>query len=76
MQCPLCDELHREHDLACEEEATVSLQQRYELMLPRENECPDPNELQQRQEKILSSKKRQLRISSRLEQHRALAHSA
>ena len=75
MRCPVCDELHREHSLACKEEATVTLQQRYETMLsPAHQNHTDA--LQKSQEAILSSKKRQLKISSRMEHHRALAHSA
>ncbi len=76
MRCPVCDELHREHSLACKEEAIASLQQRYDAMLRPPLESADPQALQERQETILSSKKRQLKITTRLEQHKALAHSA
>jgi hypothetical protein len=76
MRCPVCDELHREHSLACKEEATASLKQRYDVMRRPPKENADPSALQERQETILSSKKRQLKITSRLEQHKALAHSA
>jgi hypothetical protein len=76
MRCPICDELHREHSLACKEEATASLQQRYDVMLLPQHESAGPGALQERQETILSSKKRQLKITTRLEQHKALAHSA
>jgi hypothetical protein len=75
MKCPVCEELHREHSLACKEEATVSLQQRYEMLSPA-HQHTDPEALQKSREVILSSKKRQLKISSRMEHHRALAHSA
>jgi hypothetical protein len=76
MRCPVCDELHREHSLACKEEATASLKQRYDVMRQPPTENADPSSLQERQETILSSKKRQLKIVSKLEQHKALAHSA
>lgn len=76
MKCPVCEELHREHNLACKEEAAVSLQQRYETMLSPAHQNPDPDALQKAREVILSSKKRQLKISSRMEHHRAFAHSA
>jgi hypothetical protein len=76
MRCPVCDELHREHSNACKEEASASLKQRYEVMLNAPVENADPQALLHRQEVILSSKKRQLKIAARLEQHRAMAHSA
>jgi aryl-alcohol dehydrogenase-like predicted oxidoreductase len=48
MRCPVCDELHREHILACEAEVTATLQQRYDMMLPPHRERADHNERQQR----------------------------
>ncbi len=74
MRCPICDELHREHSQACEEEATASLEQRYVLLRPPARSTD--SKAQERQATILSSKKRQLKIVARLEQHKAMAHTA
>jgi hypothetical protein len=76
MRCPVCDELNREHSVACQAEATATLQQRSDMMLGPQSEAARRDTSQKLQETILSSKKQQLRIASRLEQHRTLAHSA
>lgn len=73
VRCLVCNRLHDEYSVACEAEATVSLQQRYQLIQP---EGAGPETSQKHQEDILSSRLRQLKIASRLEQHRTLAHSA
>ena len=73
MRCSVCDALHREHSLMCEVEATASLQQRYDTFLPSKPETPPDGE---RDEIVLMSRKRQARIASRLEQHKARAHCA
>lgn len=77
MRCPVCDGLHDEYSLACEAEAAATLQQRYDdiILRPRQ-EGTDQDTREKRQETILSSKKRQLKTVSHLEQHRTLAHSA
>jgi hypothetical protein len=76
MRCPVCDQLHHEHSLACKQEATASLEQRYETILRLPLESADAQRLQECEHNILASKKRQLKITTRLEVHKALAHSA
>jgi hypothetical protein len=76
MRCPVCDQLHDELSLACKEEASASLQQRYDVMLGSERKAPGRVTSQQHQETILSSRKKQVKIASRLEEHQTLAHSA
>jgi len=81
MPCPLCDELRREHTAACQAEATATLEQRNDLILVPQPEGISRSILlgdttQQLEETILSSRKRQLKIRSRIETHKAMAHSA
>ena len=75
MRCPVCDALHLENSLACEAEATAILQQRYE-MIGGDPQNPSPNQFKESQDIVVSSRHRQLKIASKLENHRALAHSA
>ncbi len=72
MRCPICDSLLREHSLMCEVEATASIQQRYGMMLAAASSTPDS----ERDEMLLLSRKRQAKIVTRLEDHKARAHSA
>jgi hypothetical protein len=74
MRCPVCDGLHNNYRLACEAEATATLQQRHGNMLGPQQEAPGRDTFQQLQGAILSSRKQQLKIASRLEQHRTLTH--
>ena len=74
MRCPVCDALNREHSLMCEVEATMVLRQRYQMMngpqLDIHNLDEDSRDL------VLMSRKRQAKILSRLESHKARAHPA
>jgi hypothetical protein len=76
MRCAVCEALNREHSLMCEVEATAILQQRYDMILRPQQEGLDQDTYQERQEMVLSSRKRQLKITCRLQRHRILAHSA
>lgn len=76
MRCPVCDALHLDQSLACEAEATETLKQRHEMILRPQQELATNDKFEERQEAILSSKKQQLKIASRLQHHRTLAHSA
>ncbi len=57
----------------CEVEATAILQQRYDTFVQPQAEAPPDVE---RDEMVLLSRKRQASITSRLERHKARAHSA
>jgi len=59
--------------LLCEEEARVSLQLRYEMILLRDQPAGAAVEGQSR-ETVRSSRLRQREIMARLERHKALAH--
>ena len=74
MRCRVCELLNREHDLMCEVEATLSLSERYKMLNPSD-EPLDGNGSDAR-ELLLLSRKRQASIRSRLESHKAKAHSA
>lgn len=72
MRCPICDALRREHSLMCEVEAMAAIQQRYGMMQSSAPETTDRD----RDDMLLLSRKRQAKIVSRLEDHKARAHSA
>lgn len=76
MQCPLCEQLRREHTLACQAEAMATLEERHSLFLvpARADTLREAHE--KPHETILSSRKQQLKIRTHLEEHKALAHSA
>jgi hypothetical protein len=74
MRCSVCDALHREKNLACEVEAAAVLQQRYEMIRPYPVEA-DLDQAQQRQETVVSSRRKQWKIESQIQEHRSLAHS-
>lgn len=74
MRCRVCESLNREHDLMCEVEATLSLSERYKLLNPSEE--PLEASVSDARELLLLSRKRQASIRSRLESHKAKAHSA
>jgi hypothetical protein len=81
MRCPLCDQLYREHTVACQAEATATLEQRHDTILVPQpegisHEVLSGDTSQRLEETILSSRKKQLRIRSHIQQHKALAHSA
>ena len=74
MQCPVCAALHREHNHECEVEAKAILNQRSRLISysgsdssTRDQECQDV---------VLTSRKRQVQISSKIEMHKAKGHAA
>ena len=56
----------------CEVEATLALQQRYDMIASGSESMPDRG----RDEILLLSRKRQAKIVSRLDDHKARAHSA
>jgi hypothetical protein len=56
----------------CEVEATAALQQRYGMMQASAPATPDS----ERDEMLVLSRKRQAKIVSRLQDHKARAHSA
>jgi hypothetical protein len=72
MRCTVCQSLTREHGLECQIEAVAVMQQRRWMILPAPSEPFD----EMCQETVLASRKRQVRIMSRMECHMALAHSA
>jgi len=73
MSCPICESLNREHSLLCEEEARLTLVERSKTIgRSAAGESASPPQ----REQILSARKRQVRIASKLENHKALAHSA
>ena len=76
MRCAVCEELHDENTLACQAEAIASLQQRYLTMLHPQREAAASCEHRELHEIILFSRMRQLKIASRREGHRAVAHTA
>jgi len=74
MRCPVCDALNREHSLMCEVEATVILRERYEMINPPKAFGEKHDE--ESRSLVLMSRKRQARIMSNLESHKARGHSA
>ena len=74
MECPVCVALNREHSRECEVEATAILKERsgwvgtYRPAFPGSYESIN--------DAVLTSRKRQMRITLRLNQHKAAAHSA
>lgn len=75
MRCPVCHELLHEQRLACHAEATATLQLRG-ILIKSKLEVASGNPTQGLHEKVLSSRKQQLKIRSHIEKHRTLAHSA
>ena len=71
MQCPVCSALNREHSRECEAEATATLRQRCQSLLPLSGTTSvhDPVD-----SIVLNSRKRQASITFRLDQHRAQDH--
>jgi hypothetical protein len=68
MPCPTCAALNREHSHECEAEASATIKQRSELTAS----CPtDPLTLDQLDQEVLRSRKRQAHIAFELRQHRA-----
>jgi hypothetical protein len=72
MQCPICDALHRDHTLECEVEAKTILHQRSQML----SSGPDSAVSQASEDLVLSSRKRQIQITAKLEQHKAKGHAA
>ncbi len=74
MTCPICESLNREHSRECEVEATAVIRQRSELF--RKSRAHGWGTDQSHVEVVLASRKRQLRITSQLQRHKATAHAA
>jgi hypothetical protein len=73
-RCPVCESLSREYDLMCELETTLILRERHKL-IHSPIEAPSDADGESR-DLVLLSRKRQAKIFSTLDSHRALAHSA
>jgi hypothetical protein len=71
MKCPVCESLHREHNQLCEEEARLTLAER-----TGKPAASDSGRSAPLRERILSARKRQSRVASDLQNHKAMAHSA
>ena len=74
-RCAMCDALHQENSLACEAEASAILQQRYQ-MISSDPPSAAAKTYPDNYEVVVSSRRQQLKIATRLQNHRALAHSA
>lgn len=74
MTCPICESLNREHSRECEIEAAAVLRQRSELVRNSQAGCSGTD--QNYVEVVLASRKRQLQITSQLQQHKEAAHAA
>jgi hypothetical protein len=74
MKSPICESLNREHSRECEIEAAARLRQGSELVSKSQADCSATD--QNHVEVVLASRKRQLRITSQLQQHKAAAHAA
>jgi hypothetical protein len=74
MKCPICESLNREHSRECEIEAAAVIRQGSELV--RTSRADSSGTDQNLVEAALASRKRQLKITSRLQQHKAAAHAA
>ena len=72
MECPICAALHRDHSLECELEAKTILHQRAQLL----SRGPDSAVSQDSTDLVLSSRKRQIQITSKIAQHKAKGHAA
>jgi len=74
MLCPVCAALNREHTRECEVEAKAILQQRSRwLTAPDENTSASDEKCH---EVVLTSRKRQIQITSKLDMHKAKGHAA
>ena len=72
MQCPICAALHRDHTRECEVEAKETLQQRSQLL----SSGPGSVVSQDSENVVLSSRKRQIQITSKIALHKAKGHAA
>ena len=74
MTCPVCKALHEEHSQECELEAKAILRQNGTLFV----QSPAPPSARDAglDDVILVSRKRQLEIASKLNEHKARAHVA
>jgi hypothetical protein len=72
MQCPICAALHRDHSLECELEAKMILHQRSQLL----SRGPGSAVSKDSEDLVLSSRKRQIQITSKIERHKAKGHAA
>lgn len=70
MHCPICARLSREHKHACQEEANATIKRRSEL-LGRPN---DLSILEQLDQEVLRSRKRQAHLAFELREHRNSQH--
>jgi hypothetical protein len=74
MRCPICEDLHRDHSRECQLEAKAVLQQRSRLLswLRLETRAEE----RETEEIVLNSRKRQIKISARIDLHKASHHAA
>ena len=66
MRCSICEGLHREHTRECATEAQAIIQQ----------QTSGSSLTEQVEEVVTSSRKRQVKIASKLNDHKAQAHAA
>jgi hypothetical protein len=71
MQCAICEALHREHSQECEAEATATIRQRSQSLCRPQGETSSYDAFDPI---VLSSRKRQVQIAFKLNQHRARDH--
>jgi hypothetical protein len=69
MRCPVCDASYRDQTHECQVEASATIKQRSQFALRLSPSVQDPLD-----EVILKSRKRQARLASELQQHRASDH--
>lgn len=72
MQCPICAALHRDHSRECEVEAKEILQQRSQMLSSGSGTAVS----QDSENVVLSSRKRQIQITSKIAMHKAKGHAA
>ena len=71
MACPICESLKREHNVLCEIEARVTLRQRAATVSGR---GLDVDGAHHADEVVLDSRRRQIKIAAKLDQHRRSEH--
>ncbi len=74
MKCVVCLSLIREDRLLGQVETALTLQTRAEMFEPPDGRHAFPEAHHECQEMLVAARKRQARIMSRLELHRASAH--
>jgi len=73
MLCPTCETLQRDHSRECELEAKAILRQHKPFSEDSEADVMRPGNLV---DVIIESRKRQLELTSEINEHRASAHAA